>query len=48
MTGPFTIRPAVADDAATLVALTVALAAYHGNAAAAGLTAEDIRRDGFG
>lgn len=48
MIGPFTIRPAVADDADTLVALTVALAAYHGSAAAATLTAEDVRRDGFG
>ena len=43
-----TIRPATAADAERLVAMTQALAAYHGKPGAATLTADDIRRDGFG
>ncbi len=45
---PATIRPGTAADAATLVALTQALAAYHGAPDAATLAAADILRDGFG
>jgi GNAT superfamily N-acetyltransferase len=42
------IRPATAADATRLVALTRALAAYHGSPEAATLTEADVLRDGFG
>ncbi|BBK38107.1 N-acetyltransferase [Allostella sp. ATCC 35155] len=44
----FAVRPAVAADAATLVAQTEALAAFHGKPGAATVTAADVLRDGFG
>lgn len=45
---PYLVRPAVAADAATLVALTAALAAFHGKPGAASVTVADVLRDGFG
>lgn len=44
----YIVRPAVAADAATLVALTEALAAFHGKPGAASVTIVDVLRDGFG
>ena len=44
----YLVRPAVAADAATLVAQTEALAAFHGKPGAASVTVADILRDGFG
>lgn len=45
---PIAIRSANPHDASALVAMTRALAAYHGDAGMASVTAEDYRRDGFG
>lgn len=42
------IRPAVADDAETLLVLIKELAAYEREEHAVKATAEDLRRDGFG
>jgi len=43
-----TVRPVRLEDGETLLAMTRALAAFHGHADAATLTVEDILRDGFG
>lgn len=44
----YLVRPATAADAATLVAQTEALAAFHGKPGASSVTVADVLRDGFG